>query len=72
MKMMWAQLFPANIDNCIFSDCPCGFLRPQNFRILQLAWTLLPNKFLTLCPRYLIFALTIVNHFYIHLIASKS
>ena len=35
MKMMWVQLFPGNIDNCIFSDCPCGFLWPQIFnRIL--------------------------------------
>ena len=36
----------------------------QNFEILQLAWTLAPNKFWTKCLKCLIFAQTIVFHLY--------
>ena len=37
----------------------------QNFKILQLAWTLVTNKFWTKCLRCLIFAKTIVFHSYL-------
>ena len=60
--------------------CFHGFLWPLSvdkiFKILQLVWTLTPNKFWPKCLRYLIFAQTIVsqpyfgnNYFNIHMIA---
>ena len=63
MKIIWAQLglFPDKIYNFVFSDKKNKILKSlptwvfvapkcwQNFKILQLAWTLTPNKFWTKC-----------------------
>ena len=63
MKMIWAQLglFPDKIYNFVFSDKKNKILKSlptwvfvapkcwQNLKILQLAWTLTPNKFWTKC-----------------------
>ena len=79
MKIMSGQLvfFPGKISNLIFSYknyvkfqkfCPGEFFVVlkcrQNFEVLQLVWTFVPNTFCAKCLKWLIFAQVIVFHPY--------